>query len=80
MPRLNGRDALKIIKSHPVLKGIPIVVMTNSRNPDDVEGTYRDGANSYFIKPLSYSGLVELVTLLKTYWLETASLPTPVAR
>ena len=80
MPRMNGRDALKIIKSHPELKGIPIVVMTNSSNPDDVEGTYRDGANSYFIKPLSYSGLVDLVTLLKTYWLETASLPTPVAR
>jgi two-component system, response regulator len=80
MPRMNGRDALRIIKSHPELKGIPIVVMTNSSNPDDVEGTYRDGANSYFTKPLSYSGLVDLVTLLKTYWLETASLPTLAAR
>jgi two-component system response regulator len=75
MPRMNGRDVLKIVKTHPDLKGIPIVVMTNSKNPDDVDGTYRDGANSFFIKPLSYSGLVDLVMLLKTYWLETASLP-----
>ena len=75
MPRMDGRDVLKTIKSHPDLKGIPIVVMTNSNNPDDVDSTYRDGANSFFTKPLNYSGLVDLIRLLKTYWLETASLP-----
>jgi hypothetical protein len=49
--------------------------MTNSRNPQDVESTYRDGANSFFTKPLDYTGLVALMTLLKTYWLERATLP-----
>lgn len=78
MPRLDGRDVLKIIKTHPDLKGIPVVVMTNSSNPDDVESTYRDGANSFFTKPLNYTGLVDLMTLLKTYWLERASLPNTV--
>ena len=76
MPRMDGRDVLKVVKSHPDLKRIPIVVMTNSKNPQDVESTYRDGANSFFTKPLNYSDLVNLITLLKTYWLETASLPS----
>jgi CheY-like chemotaxis protein len=79
MPRMNGRDVLRIIKSHPELRGIPIVIMTNSRNPDDIDATYRDGANSFFTKPLSYSGLVDLMSLLKIYWLETASLPNSAA-
>ena len=76
MPRLDGRDVLKIVKTHPDLKRIPVVIMTNSRNPQDVESTYRDGANSFFTKPLDYTGLVALMTLLKTYWLERATLPT----
>jgi CheY-like chemotaxis protein len=76
MPRLDGRDVLKIVKTHPDLKRIPVVIMTNSRNPQDVESTYRDGANSFFTKPLDYTGLVGLMTLLKTYWLERATLPT----
>jgi CheY-like chemotaxis protein len=76
MPRMDGRDVLKVVKNHPDLKRIPIVVMTNSKNPQDVESTYRDGANSFFTKPLNYSDLVALITLLKTYWLETASLPS----
>ena len=76
MPRMDGRDVLKVVKNHPDLKRIPIVVMTNSKNPQDVENTYRDGANSFFTKPLNYSDLVGLITLIKTYWLETASLPS----
>jgi CheY-like chemotaxis protein len=75
MPRMDGRDVLKVLKNHPDLKGIPIVVMTNSKRPEDVESTYRDGANSFFTKPLNYSGLVGLMSLIKTYWLQTARLP-----
>ena len=75
MPRMDGREVLRVVKSHPDLKRIPVVIMTNSKNPQDVQSTYRDGANSFFTKPLNYTGLVGLITLLKTYWLETASLP-----
>jgi CheY-like chemotaxis protein len=75
MPRMDGREVLNVVKSHPDLKRIPIVVMTNSKNPHDVDSTYRSGANSFFTKPLNYSDLVDLMRLLKTYWLETASLP-----
>ena len=75
MPGSDGREALKTVKSHPDLKGIPVVILTSSSNPDDVLSTYRDGANSFFTKPLSYGGLVELVELLKTYGLQTARLP-----
>jgi CheY-like chemotaxis protein len=75
MPRMDGRETLKIIKNHPDLKEIPVVVLTNSKNQEDIDGTYRNGANSFFTKPLNYSGLVDLMKLLKTYWLETVSLP-----
>jgi two-component system, response regulator len=75
MPRMDGREVLKVLKSHPDLKGIPVVVMTNSKRPEDVESTYKDGANSFFTKPLNYSGLVSLMSLIKTYWLQTARLP-----
>jgi CheY-like chemotaxis protein len=75
MPRMDGREVLKIVKSHPELKGIPVVVMTNSKRQEDVESTYKDGANSFFTKPLNYSGLVGLITLLNKYWLQTARIP-----
>jgi two-component system response regulator len=76
MPRLDGRECLKLLKLHPELKKIPIVVLTNSRNPVDINGSYQDGANSFFTKPLDYVGLVALADLLKNYWLRTAQLPS----
>jgi CheY-like chemotaxis protein len=79
MPRMDGREVLRTLKSQPDFRWIPIVVLTNSRNPQDVASTYRDGANSFFTKPLTYSDLVDLVRLLKTYWLEAALLPQGAA-
>ena len=75
MPRLDGREVLRIVKGTPALKRIPIVVLTNSKNPDDIASSYEHGANSFFTKPLNYSGLVGLMELLKAYWLENAMLP-----
>jgi CheY-like chemotaxis protein len=75
MPRLDGRETLKIIKGHAKFKEIPIVILSNSKNPDDVSGSYHDGANSFFTKPLDYFELVGLIGLLKTYWFQKARLP-----
>ncbi len=75
MPRLDGRSALKLVKAHSVLKEIPVVVLSSSKNPDDIAGSYKDGANSFFTKPMDYRGLVQLMELLKAYWFQTAKLP-----
>jgi len=75
MPRLDGREALKIMKGHVQLKEIPVVILSNSDNPEDVMGCYKGGANSFFTKPLDYLDLVRLMGLLKTYWFQNAKLP-----
>jgi CheY-like chemotaxis protein len=75
MPRLDGHEALKIVRNHSSWKEIPIVVLSNSGNSDDILNSYREGANSFFTKPFEYKELVRLMGLLKTYWFETAKLP-----
>jgi CheY-like chemotaxis protein len=75
MPELDGRDTLKIIKGDAELKSIPVIILSNSANPEDVMGCYKGGANSLFVKPLDYLELVRFMGMLKTYWLQNAQLP-----
>jgi CheY-like chemotaxis protein len=75
MPRLDGRGALKILKGHSQLREIPVVILTNSDSPEDILGSYQEGANSFFTKPLDYLDLVRLMGLLKNYWFQSAKLP-----
>ncbi len=75
MPRLDGRAALKVIKSHDRLKTIPVIVFSNSDNPKDIADCYEKGANSFFMKPLDYLALVALMGVIKAYWLQNAKLP-----
>jgi len=75
MPRMDGHTALKIVKGHDQLREIPIVILSNSKNPQDVSNSYQEGANSFFTKPLDYKDMVGLMDLLKTYWFQNARLP-----
>lgn len=80
MPLMDGREALRAIKTDPSLCHIPTVVMTTSENEDDVRFCYRAGASSYIIKPSSFSELLEIVSMLKSYWIDTVILPTEKGR
>ena len=75
MPRKDGREALAEIKADPALRHIPVVVMSTSRSVDDVEGSYRAGANSFITKPSRFDGLVAMLRALGDYWLGTVDLP-----
>jgi CheY-like chemotaxis protein len=75
MPRMDGREALKVIKNDRYLKKIPVVVMTTSRAAEDISKSYDFGANSYVVKPPTFDGLVRMVQALKNYWLEVVQLP-----
>lgn len=75
MPRLNGMDTLKILKTDRRFKQIPVVVLTSSSLDKDVSAAYELGANSYFMKPSNYKQFLDLVKLLETYWLKKATLP-----
>ncbi len=75
MPRKDGREALKEIKSLPELRRIPIVVLTTSKAEEDILRTYDLGVNSYITKPVTFESLVETVKVLGKYWFEIVELP-----
>ena len=75
MPRKDGRQTLADIKSDPDLRSIPTVILTTSRNEDDIAGCYDLGANSYIVKPTRYSDLLDVASSLKHYWVDTVELP-----
>jgi two-component system response regulator len=69
LPRLNGHEVLKRIKSDPRTSGIPVVVLTSSSEERDVMRTYEVGANSYIIKPVDFEQFTESVRDIGKYWL-----------
>lgn len=75
MPRKDGREALREIKSDARLRSTPVVVLTTSKAEEDVVSCYDSGANSYIVKPMSFEGLVEVVNTLGSYWGSTVRLP-----
>lgn len=76
MPRKDGREALKEIKSDSKLRSIPVVVLTTSREEEDIHLTYHLGANSFIVKPDTFDGLLEIVRSLGNYWFEVVDLPS----
>jgi two-component system, response regulator len=74
MPRLNGHETLKILKANSQLKEIPVVILTSSSAPEDIDHSYQAGANSFFSKPPDYVGLVGIMRLLKNDWLQKSPL------
>lgn len=75
MPRKDGREALREIKSSAELRRIPIVVLTTSKADEDVIRTYDLGVNSFITKPVTFEGLVDVLSTLGKYWFEIVELP-----
>ena len=75
MPLMDGREALKEIKSDPELHSIPIVVLTTSSAEEDIIKTYEYGVNSFITKPVTFLGLVEAIKQIGIYWFEIVELP-----
>jgi CheY-like chemotaxis protein len=69
LPRRTGLEVLEWVKERTGLKRIPIVVLTSSKNDDDIDRAYELGANSYVVKPVSFETLIELAKSLELYWL-----------
>lgn len=79
MPKMDGREALKVIKADKTLHDIPIVVLTTSGLDQDIVRSYQLGVNSFITKPVTFSGLVEAMNVLGRYWLEIVELPPTAA-
>jgi CheY-like chemotaxis protein len=78
MPKKDGREALAEIKSDESLRQIPVVVLTTSKDEEDVLRTYDLGVNSFITKPVTFAGLVEVMAMWSRYWFEIVELPDRV--
>ena len=76
MPRKDGREALQEIKADPILRRIPVVVLTTSKAEEDILRTYDLGVSSFIVKPVSFDSLVEVMKALARYWFEIVELPS----
>jgi CheY-like chemotaxis protein len=75
MPKKDGREALAEIKGDDALRRIPVVVLTTSKDEEDVFRTYDLGVNSFITKPVTFAGLVEVMRSFSRYWFEIVDLP-----
>ncbi|KPA16533.1 response regulator receiver domain protein [Candidatus Magnetomorum sp. HK-1] len=75
MPGIDGHEVLRQIKSEKVLKRIPIIILTSSKEHADLIRCYENGANSYLVKPVSYEGFIEMVQKIDEYWLKLNTFP-----
>jgi CheY-like chemotaxis protein len=68
MPRMNGIDFLKILKTDQRLRRIPVVVLTTSKEKQDRMESFHLGVAGYMVKPLDYPGFVEVMRTIQSYW------------
>jgi CheY-like chemotaxis protein len=76
LPKKDGREVLIEIKNSPVLKHIPVVVLTTSQAEEDILKAYQLLANCYIAKPLDFTKFVNIVRSIGEFWFSIAELPT----
>lgn len=69
LPKVNGLEVLKQIKSDKKTKTMPVIIVTSSNEDPDIKAAYNLGANSYVVKPVNYENFVETINQLGLYWL-----------
>ncbi len=68
MPKMNGLEFLKILKSNPTLRYIPVVILSTSNNHNDLKESYEIGIAGYIVKPLKYEEYAYKIKCLIEYW------------
>jgi CheY-like chemotaxis protein len=80
LPGTDGREVLVEAKTYPLLRSIPIIVLTTSGDERDVQRCYDAGANSYIKKPVDFDGFLGAIRRLTDYWFEVVVLPREAER
>ncbi|PCM45872.1 response regulator [Marinobacter sp. ANT_B65] len=75
LPRVNGLEVLKHIRSSPLTNWMPVIMISSSDEPSELVEAYRLGANSYITKAIDYHEFTEQMTLLARYWLTVNKVP-----
>ncbi len=68
LPKVDGLEVLRQIKSHAEFRAIPVVVLTSSAEDRDVQEAYQLGANSYIIKPVDFDKFMDVAAQIELYW------------
>ncbi len=75
MPRMDGMETLRKIKSDPLFKRIPVIVLTTSEGEEDILNAYEHNASCYITKPVDWKRFTRVVELIEDFWLTTVCLP-----
>jgi CheY-like chemotaxis protein len=75
LPKRSGHDVLAAVKNEPALWSIPVVMLTSSKSPEDVQSAYRHHANAYLQKPAELREYFNVVSVLRQFWLQMVELP-----
>jgi CheY-like chemotaxis protein len=76
LPKKDGREVLRELKSDPSLKLIPVIVLTTSRSDKDVLQSYELSANCYITKPVDFQQFIDVVKSIEHFWLSVVMLPS----
>lgn len=80
LPKLDGREVLRRIKTDPDLKTIPVVILTTSEAEQDIIKAYEYHANCYIRKPVDLPRFLEIVSTIENFWLTVVRLPSSASR
>ncbi|MBV6626124.1 MAG: response regulator [Rivularia sp. (in: Bacteria)] len=76
LPRRSGLEVLEWLRQQPVIKRIPVVILTSSKEHIDVNRAYDIGVNSYLLKPVNYSALNDMIETLNAFWVKLNCYPS----
>jgi len=68
LPKVDGLEVLRHLKTHPVFNVIPVVVLSTSTEDRDIQIAYREGANSFIVKPVDFDQFIQIVDHIQIYW------------
>ncbi len=75
LPRVDGIEVLAVIKTDPMLMSIPVVMLTTSESEKDIVSSYNNHANCYIVKPVDFKKFIDVVQMIKEFWISIVKLP-----
>jgi len=69
LPKVDGLEVLKVLKSNELTKMLPVVIVTSSKEDPDIQAAYELGANSYVVKPVDFDSFIQAINTTGLYWL-----------
>ena len=68
LPKVNGLEVLRRLKSHPAYSAIPVIVLTTSAEDHEIQEAYKLGCNSYVVKPVEFKKFMDVASQIEVYW------------